>query len=188
MIDRIPVCLQTCLHCAYAVVLEEYSAYDCKLVFDGCWKRENIPVPIERGECEKFKESEERVKRKFWKKWEQKVYTTQGVRIKDDFDEVQPYEVTNNDQLEDIITQEPFKTADEVTTNQEIDTGSVTAGHPKTSRTRALILQALASNISHLNDISHFAGVDPSTAHYHLRNLIKEQRVLKVSWGEQKRG
>ncbi len=184
MIDRIPVCLQTCLHCAYAVVLEEYSAYDRRLVFDGCWKRENIPVPIGRGECGKFKESEERIKRKFWKKWEEKVYTTERVRIKDHFDEVQTDEVTTNDQPEDIITQEPFKTADEVTTKQGIDTGSVTAEHSKTSRTRALILQALANNISHLNDISHFAGVDPSTAHYHLRNLIKEERVLRVSWGE----
>lgn len=68
MIDKIPTCLHTCLHCRNAVIVEEFSAYDGKLVFDGCWKRENIVVPVERRECKEFKASEERVKRKFWKK------------------------------------------------------------------------------------------------------------------------
>ncbi|MBU7045159.1 MAG: hypothetical protein HXS54_01875 [Theionarchaea archaeon] len=50
--------------------------------------------------------------------------------------------------------------------------------------TRSLILQALSNGISRLKDIAYFADVDPSTAHYHLRNLVKELRVSKVSWGE----
>jgi DNA-binding MarR family transcriptional regulator len=47
--------------------------------------------------------------------------------------------------------------------------------------TRASILQALSNRISRLTDIAHFAGVDPSTAHYHLRNLIEEEKVVTVS-------
>ncbi|MBU7028481.1 MAG: winged helix-turn-helix transcriptional regulator [Theionarchaea archaeon] len=53
----------------------------------------------------------------------------------------------------------------------------------KNTTTRSLILQALANNIFRLKDIAHFAEVDRSTAHYHLRNLIKEERATKVSWG-----
>ncbi|MBU7046542.1 MAG: hypothetical protein HXS54_08900 [Theionarchaea archaeon] len=50
--------------------------------------------------------------------------------------------------------------------------------------TRSLILQALSNGISRLKDIAYFADIDPSTAHYHLRNLVKELRVIKISWGE----
>jgi predicted transcriptional regulator len=54
----------------------------------------------------------------------------------------------------------------------------------KYTTTRSLILQALSNGISRLKDIAYFADVDPSTAHYHLGNLVKEYRVTKVSWGE----
>jgi DNA-binding MarR family transcriptional regulator len=61
---------------------------------------------------------------------------------------------------------------------------SGTTTHPeKTSTTRSLVLQALANKISKLSDIAFFAGVDPSTVHYHLRNLVREQRVVKTGWG-----
>lgn len=59
MIGRIPVCLHTCLHCRYAVVLEEYSSLEKRLVFDGCWKIESVKEPLRRDGCEKFEESEE---------------------------------------------------------------------------------------------------------------------------------
>ena len=56
--------------------------------------------------------------------------------------------------------------------------------HPeKTSTTRSLVLQALSNNISKLSDIAFFAGVDPSTVHYHIRNLVRDKRVVKISWG-----
>ena len=65
------------------------------------------------------------------------------------------------------------------------DTGSgTTSTHPeKTSTTRSLVLQALSNNISKLSDIAFFAGVDPSTVHYHIRNLVRDKRVVKISWG-----
>jgi DNA-binding MarR family transcriptional regulator len=53
----------------------------------------------------------------------------------------------------------------------------------RTPTTRSLILQALSHNISNLSDIADYAGVHPSTAHYHLRNLIREERVTKISRG-----
>jgi Mn-dependent DtxR family transcriptional regulator len=46
-----------------------------------------------------------------------------------------------------------------------------------------LVLQALTNNISRLKDIASFAGVDPSTAHYHMRNLMRDERVIKMAWG-----
>ena len=49
--------------------------------------------------------------------------------------------------------------------------------------TRSLILKALAYNISRLSDIADFADVNPSTAHYHLRNLMRDGRVQKISRG-----
>ncbi|MBU7016296.1 MAG: winged helix-turn-helix transcriptional regulator [Theionarchaea archaeon] len=49
--------------------------------------------------------------------------------------------------------------------------------------TRSLILKALSYNISRLSDIADFADVNPSTAHYHLRNLMRDGRVQKISRG-----
>ncbi|MGC1123046.1 MAG: hypothetical protein WBA22_18345 [Candidatus Methanofastidiosia archaeon] len=46
-----------------------------------------------------------------------------------------------------------------------------------------MVFQALTNNISRLKDIASFAGVDPSTAHYHMRNLMRDERVLKMTWG-----
>ena len=74
MIERLPKCLHTCLHCKNAAVLEEYTARGDRLVFDGCWKRNDIRLPVSREECDKFEESEERISRKFWEKWNWKVY------------------------------------------------------------------------------------------------------------------
>jgi DNA-binding MarR family transcriptional regulator len=54
----------------------------------------------------------------------------------------------------------------------------------KNPTTRQLILQALANNVTTLKAIAHYAAVDPSTAHYHLRNLIKQGRAVKLSWGK----
>jgi DNA-binding MarR family transcriptional regulator len=55
---------------------------------------------------------------------------------------------------------------------------------PKKPTTRQLILQALSNNITTLKAIAHYAAVDPSTAHYHLRNLIQQGRAVKLSWGK----
>ncbi|MBU7017135.1 MAG: winged helix-turn-helix transcriptional regulator, partial [Theionarchaea archaeon] len=53
----------------------------------------------------------------------------------------------------------------------------------KGNTTRSLILKALSYNISRLSDIADFADVNPSTAHYHLRNLMTDGRVQKISRG-----
>ncbi|MBU7045913.1 MAG: winged helix-turn-helix transcriptional regulator [Theionarchaea archaeon] len=53
----------------------------------------------------------------------------------------------------------------------------------KGNTTRSLILKALSYSISRLSDIADFADVNPSTAHYHLRNLMRDGRVQKLSRG-----
>jgi len=171
LIDKLPRCLHTCLHCAHAVILEEYSAYSRKLVFDGCWKFNHIRLPVDRGDCERFKESEERVKRSFWKKWQWKVYVD-GKLIQQE----QP------EQGSDEICKQPREHNDSmyVTTNITNNTNTKEKG----LTTQALILQALANNTSRLKDIAHFSGSHPSTAHYHLRNLTREGKVTKVSRGK----
>ncbi|MBU7028596.1 MAG: hypothetical protein HXS48_16800 [Theionarchaea archaeon] len=171
MIDKLPRCLHTCLHCAHAVILEEYSAYSRKLVFDGCWKFNHIRLPVDRGDCERFKESEERVKRNFWKKWQWKIYVD-GKLIQHE----QPKRVS------DEICKQPEKHNDPtcVATNTTSNTDTKDEDLP----TRALILQALANNISRLKDIAHFANIHPATAHYHLSNLTREGKVTKVSRGK----
>jgi len=171
LIDKLPRCLHTCLHCAHAVILEEYSVYSRKLVFDGCWKFNHIKLPVDRGDCERFKESEERVKRSFWKKWKWKVYVdgklTQHEQPKRGSDEICKQPRERND---------PTCVATNITSNTDTKEKDFT--------TRALILQALATNTSRLKDIAHFSGIHPSTAHYHLRNLTREGKVTKVSRGK----
>lgn len=49
--------------------------------------------------------------------------------------------------------------------------------HTKEERTR------LPDNMSRLKDIAHFASVNPSSAHYHLSNLIRSGVVKKSSYG-----
>jgi DNA-binding transcriptional regulator YhcF (GntR family) len=66
-------------------------------------------------------------------------------------------------------------------TNKISDTTDIWKG--KGNTTRSLILKALSYNISHLSDIADFADVNPSTAHYHLRNLMRDGRVQKISRG-----
>jgi len=171
LIDKLPRCLHTCLHCAHAVILEEYSAYSRKLVFDGCWKFNHIRLPVDRGDCERFKESEERVKRSFWKKWEWKIYV--GGKL------------IQHEQLKqgsDEVCKQPEKHDDPTCVTTKITNNTSTK--EKDSPTRALILQALANNTSRLKDIAHFAGIHPATAHYHLRNLTREGKVAKVSRGK----
>ena len=245
MIDRLPTCLHTCLHCRHAVIVEEYSAYSRKLIFDGCWKFNHISLPVGRGDCERFAESEERVKRSFWKKWEWKVYVDGNLIHHEQPDEGSEETCKQSSQGHDESC-ELFRLADEIYCEQVISEGraeiceqpteryepceltqsdstsvstnttdtnntsvkekDLTAtrasipGHEQTDRknvthvtgtnaqkknttTRCLILQALANNIHQLKGIAHFAEVDRSTAHYHLRNLIREGRVIKISWG-----
>ncbi|MBU7028389.1 MAG: hypothetical protein HXS48_15760 [Theionarchaea archaeon] len=245
MIDKLPKCLQTCLNCGHAVIYEEYSDTSRSIVFGGCWKIEGIKTPVDRGKCQKFKESPERVKRSFWKKWEGHIYIDykenpfrydQEERINyeafETADTLLPAahgkpageheEISRGDeQAQDpelIVTKhggspeehedlgELGETAtehggspqdnnviaaecEEITKeHEEINRKNVTrvtkTNVQKNTTTRSLILQALANNISQLKDIASFADVDPSTAHYHLRNLIREERVVKVSWGK----
>ncbi|MGC1121305.1 MAG: hypothetical protein WBA22_09435 [Candidatus Methanofastidiosia archaeon] len=193
VIDRLPKCLHTCLHCRHAVIFEEYSGPSKRIFFDGCWKDNDVRKLMKREDCKKFEESRERISRKFWEKWEWKVY--KGQHLSDEVDE----EEENGKSCEDL-----FKRADEVYAEQvdsqesEIPAGSDTpidsiqvanttaACTPKEIQgptTRALVLQALTSNVSRLKDIASFAGVNPSTAHYHMRNLMREERVIKMAWG-----
>jgi hypothetical protein len=74
VIDKLPKCLHTCLHCRHAAISEEYVAYSRKLMYNGCWKFDNFKLPVGREDCEKFAESEERTSRNFWEKWDWKVY------------------------------------------------------------------------------------------------------------------
>ncbi|MBU7009122.1 MAG: winged helix-turn-helix transcriptional regulator [Theionarchaea archaeon] len=87
MIDRLPKCLHTCLHCRHAVILESYTGVSKKLIFDGCWKTDSIELPLAREECDKFEESPDRIKRKYWEKWNWKVYVD-----KDLVEQVRPEE------------------------------------------------------------------------------------------------
>jgi DNA-binding MarR family transcriptional regulator len=191
VIDRLPKCLHTCLQCRHAVIFEEYSGPSKRIFFDGCWKDNDVRKLLKREDCKKFEESRERISRKFWKKWEWKVY--KGQHLSDECEEEE-----NGKSYEDL-----FKRADEVYAEQvdgqekEIPVGSDTptdsiqatdsaVSTPEKTQdltTRALVLQALTNNISRLKDIASFAGVDPSTAHYHMRNLMRDERVLKMAWG-----
>jgi len=244
VIDKLPKCLHTCLNCGHAVIYEEYSDTSRSIVFGGCWKIEGIKAPVDRGKCQRFKESPERVKRSFWKKWEGRIYIDckenpfrydQEERINYDtfetVDTLLPAEhVLSNGEHEEIsgeneqaqdpelfVTEhrgfpeeheDPVELGKTVTEHGEslqdheliveeheeitkepkqINRKNVTrvtkTDGKKNTTTRSLILQALANNISQLKDIASFSDVDPSTAHYHLRNLIREERVVKVSWG-----
>ncbi|MBU7038629.1 MAG: hypothetical protein HXS52_11915 [Theionarchaea archaeon] len=196
VIDRLPKCLHTCLQCRHAVIFEEYSGPSKRIFFDGCWKDNDVRKLMKREDCKKFEESRERISRKFWEKWEWKV--CKGQHLSDEVSE----EEESGKSCEDL-----FKRADEVYAEQvdgqenEIPAGSdtltdsiqVASAIPNTAAstpekiqgltTRALVLQALTNNISRLKDIASFAGVDPSTAHYHMRNLMRDERVIKMAWG-----
>jgi len=245
VIDKLPKCLQTCLNCGHAVIYEEYSDTSRSIVFGGCWKIEGTKTPVDRGKCQKFKESPERVKRSFWKKWEGHIYIDykenpfrydQEERINYDAFETadtllpaehekptgEHEEISREDEQaqnpELFVTEheespeehedlggsgvtaaehrefpqdhEPIAAEHEEITKEpkQINTKNVTrvtrTNGQKNTNTRSLILQALANNISRLKDIASFSDVDPSTAHYHLRNLIREERVVKISWGK----
>jgi len=140
-------------------------------VFDGCWKFNHIRLPVDRRDCERFKESEERVKRSFWKKWQWKIYVD-GKLIQHE----QPK------QGSDEICKQPGEHND--STCATVNITSNTNTKEKGLSTQALILQTLANNTSRLKDIAHFSGSHPSTAHYHLRNLTREGKVTKVSRGK----
>jgi Mn-dependent DtxR family transcriptional regulator/methyl-accepting chemotaxis protein len=192
VIDRLPKCLHTCLQCRHAVIFEEYSGPSKRIFFDGCWKDNDVRRLMKREDCKKFEESKERISRKFWEKWEWKVY--KGQHLSKEVSE----EEESSKSCEDL-----FKRADEVYAEQvdsqenEIPMGSdaitdsiqvantavSTSEKTQGLTTRALVLQALTNNISRLKDIASFAGVDPSTAHYHMRNLMRDERVIKMAWG-----
>ncbi|MBU7031907.1 MAG: hypothetical protein HXS53_05215, partial [Theionarchaea archaeon] len=175
MLNRIPRCLHTCLHCGHAVLSERYSGPFRKLEFDGCWKHD-ITIPIFRNECDHFEESSERISREFWEKWNWKVYVNGDLVNQEVPNETDKAENKSCDQPEDP----PHINKN----NQIIDYRDLPTIKKKDVTTRALVLQALTNNISRLKDIAQFAGVDPSTTHYHVRNLIREERVIKISWGE----
>jgi flagellar hook-basal body complex protein FliE/predicted transcriptional regulator len=166
------MCLHTCLHCGHAVISERYYGPSSKLEFDGCWKHD-ITIPVSREECESFEESTERITREFWEKWKWKVYVDGDLVIQKVPEETDEESLEKKENL-------PQNTEN----NHIIDYRDLPNIKKKNVTTRALVLQALANNISRLRDIAQFASVDPSTTHYHLRNLIREERVIKISWGE----
>jgi len=172
VLNHIPRCLHTCFHCGHAVLSERYHTSSGRLEFDGCWKHD-VRLPVSREECESFEESTERITREFWEKWNWKVYVDGDLvtqKVSEGVDEKKPYE----------------KSKDQSQNNKDhiIDYRDLPTIKKKDITIRALVLQALTNNISRLKDIAQFAGVDPSTVHYHVRNLIWEERVIKVSWGK----
>jgi predicted transcriptional regulator len=197
VIKKLPKCLHTCLHCKHAVILEECSRYSQKLVYDGCWKSDTITLPVNREDCKKFEESLERVQRKYWKKWNWKVYINgdlveleQGSQENSQSDQEQSCTAAQgSDKSCGLINQESEPSGQAAIHNTgtrrptEHEDIADTATREKNT-TRASILQALSNRISRLTDIAHFAGVDPSTAYYHLRNLIEEEKVAAVSRGK----
>jgi predicted transcriptional regulator len=198
VIKKLPKCLHTCLHCKHAVILEEYSRHSRKLGYDGCWKSDTITLPVNREDCEKFEESIERIQRKFWKKWDWKVYINgdlvaleQESEEDSQSDQEQSWSAAqgsdkfcglSNHKDEPSGQAAIHNTGTRRSTEYE-DITDITTTREKNT-TRALILQALSSRISRLTDIAHCAGLDPSTAHYHLRNLIEEEKVITVSRGK----
>jgi hypothetical protein len=107
VIDRLPKCLHTCLQCRHAVIFEEYSGPSKRIFFDGCWKDNDVRRLMKREDCKKFEESRERISRKFWEKWEWKVY--KGQHLSDEVSE----EEESSKSCEDL-----FKRADEIYAEQ----------------------------------------------------------------------
>jgi predicted transcriptional regulator len=171
---KVPKCLHTCFHCGHAVLSERYSGPSRKLEFDGCWKHD-VRLPVSREECESFEESPERITRKFWEKWNWKVY------VDGDLVPQKVSEELGEDEKKQLVNKEDKSQNKE---DHIIDYRDLPTIKKKDVTTRALVLQALTNNISRLKDIAQFAGMDPSTVHYHVRNLIQEERVIKISWGE----
>jgi predicted transcriptional regulator len=167
-------------------------------VYDGCWKSDKIRLPVNREDCGKFEESIERVQRKFWKKWAWKVYINGDLVTL----EQGPQENSESSQGQSCIAAQASDKSCGLSNHKDEPSGQaaihntgirrsteyenttdITTTREKNT-TRASILQALTNRISRLTDIAHCAGVDSSTAHYHLRNLIEEEKVTKVSRGK----
>jgi DNA-binding MarR family transcriptional regulator len=199
VIDRLPRCLHTCLHCKHAVILEEYSRYSQELVYDGCWKSDTITLPVNRETCKKFEESIERIQRKFWKKWDWKVYINgdlvaleQGSQKNSESSQGQSCTAPQGsdescglpNHKNEISSQAAIHNTGARRSTEHGNTTDTTTTTREKNTARASILKALANRISRLTDIAHFAGVDPSTAYYHLRNLIEEEEVTAVSRGK----
>jgi DNA-binding MarR family transcriptional regulator len=169
-------------------------------VYDGCWKSDTIALPVNREDCKKFEESIERIQRKFWKKWDWKVYINgdlvtleQESEEKSESSQAQSSTAPQgsgktcglSNHKNEISGQAAIhNTGTRRSTEHEDITDITTTAREKKNTTRASILQALANRISRLTDIAQFSGVDPSTAHYHLRNLIEEEKVITVSRGK----
>jgi predicted transcriptional regulator len=241
-------------------------------MYDGCWKFDKFLLPVPRGECEKFAESDERTDIRFWEKWNWKVYVDGDLVnhihpdvVENESEQEQPGQLHN--EICNTVEQGPGELAskreksnettipgpesstsvkqdnpplgnnqshDQSTESTHLKKSSThtphaaghhkekttenTAGFVKASElaeyttdtkgcsntpaatqksisktklqkskkrtTRQLILQALSNNVTTLKAIAHYAAVDPSTAHYHLRNLIKQGRAVKLSWGK----
>ncbi len=175
-------------------------------MFEGCWEHDDVVLPVPWEDCKEFEESNRRVGRKYWEKWNWKVYVDgdlvhheQGVPGDESLhfkraDEIHAEQISQGHPVCEQPTKcyepcEPEHNAtNKATDNSNTDTtntntNAANASTKEKETTRVLVLQALANSISKLKDIADFAGVDPSTAHYHLRNLVREQRVIKVSWG-----
>jgi DNA-binding MarR family transcriptional regulator len=207
------------LNCSHAVICEEYSDTSQKIVFEGCWKIDDIKTPVDRENCDKFEEDPQRVKRSFWKKWEGCIYIASGGQENEinyeafstardlltaeheragipgpaveheQTGEGEPLPGLEEPETPRYIHELPDLTADipESDSNCASEQSDSNYARPgpeiNTRTTRSLVLQALAHNISRLSEIAEFAGVHPSTAHYHLSSFIKSGAVKKSGYG-----
>ncbi len=205
MIDKLPKCLHTCLNCSHAVIVEKYSNPFERIVFDGCWKINSVKTPVDRENCDKFKEDPNRVTRSFWKKWKGRIYIASGgqedevnyeaftaaqnlLTAEHEKPEV-PGPATKCKQTKEhelpAVRKEPEVPTyiHELPDRTKVPSDNARPAETKDLTTRSLVLQALANNISRLKDIAHFAAVNPSTAHYHLSILIRSGQVERSGYG-----
>ena len=197
-----------------------------------------------REDCDKFEESPDRIKRKYWEKWNWKVYVdkdlVEQVRPEEGAGEVHEQSSEQGDgEIHGQLDEQEYSEPEQLTQGsdqsceqpivhiKDLPQGpgiswkdnahSAGSGHDhrkgnengeadfiqatellkecntkekkpdevhrqppeqRKNTTRALILQALTNNLTKLKDIAYFAAVNPSTAHYHLRNLIRQERVI----------
>jgi len=75
LVERLPKCTHTCLQCSNAVLYEVYSRLMRKIVFAGCWEKDEVFELVKRENCGIFVENPTRVRRDFWEKWDDNIYT-----------------------------------------------------------------------------------------------------------------
>jgi hypothetical protein len=165
-------------------MLEEYSRYSRRLVYDGCWKNDTITLPVNREDCEKFEESTERVQRKFWKKWDWKVYCNGDL--------VELEQPESDESSEEHNEQAAYKSDKSLNQSNKADERCATVNECTEPRlpdhtikrvairrntTRSLILQALANRISRLKDISK---VSTKKEHSSFRSVSRSAIISSV--------